>query len=152
MELKTGSADSTLDEKGRINISVNFRDQFQGKLFMTRGMEPCVWIMTPSAWEQFERNLRKKKYTPKVWRQIEYKYLHHKHEVEIDKAGRIAIPPPIREYANLTRECIVISAGNRLSVWDSGTFNEYCAETDPIVEEAISELGSQDIFEANQAD
>ena len=36
-----------------------------------------------------------------------------------DRQGRITIPPVLREYAGLTRDCTVIGAGARIEIWDS---------------------------------
>ena len=147
MELKTGSAESTLDDKGRVNIPVRFREQYQGELVITWGMEHCAWIMTPAVWERFEKALRSSAMLTQEERLIlEDKHLNQAQVVELDKAGRIAIPQTIRKYANLTRDCIVISAENRLSIWDSGTFDAYLAVKDDVARAAMNKLGSQDIF------
>jgi len=150
MELKTGSAESTLDDKGRVNIPTRFREQYQEKLVITRGMEPCVWILTPAAWEHFRKNLcNSEVFTQEERRLFEDTLLNLGDEVELDKAGRIAIPSTLRKYANLTKDCIVISAGDRLSVWDSGVFDAYLKEKEAIAREAMNKLGSRDIFRAS---
>ena len=147
MTLKTGSAESTLDDKGRVSVPVRFREQYQGELVITWGMEHCAWIMTPLVSERFVQVLRSSEMLTQEERHIlEDKHLNQAQVVELDKAGRIAIPPTIRKYANLTRECMVISAENRLSIWDSGTFDAYLAEKDALARVAMNKLGSQDIF------
>ena len=152
MELKTGSAESTLDDKGRVSIPVRFREQYQGDLVITRGMERCIWVMTTPVWERYEQDLRvrskEESLNDEEWDILEYKIIGHAQEVELDKAGRIAIPPTIRKYANLSKDCFVISAENRLSVWDSDVFNTYLAEKDMVARAAMNKLGSQDIFRA----
>jgi len=149
MELKTGSAESTLDDKGRVSIPVRFREQFQGELVIAWGIEQCVYVMKPVAWQHFEQNLRNPEmYTQEERRILENKHLHQAQVVEIDKAGRIAIPPTFRKYANLSRDCMVISAEDRLSIWDIATFDVYLAENDTLARAAINKLGSKDIFKA----
>jgi len=151
MELKTGSAESTLDDKGRVSIPVRFREQFQGELVISFGMEHCAWIMTPAVWERFEQALVNSKTLTQEERLIlADKHLNQAQVVELDRAGRIAIPPTVRKYANLTRDCIVIRDENRLSIWDSGTFDNYLAEKDTLARAAMNKLGSQDIFSAKQ--
>jgi len=147
MELKTGSAESTLDDKGRVNIPVRFREQYQGELVITRGMEHCALIMTLPVWERFVQRIRNSSMLAQEERDIfEYKLLNQAQMTELDKAGRIAIPSPLRKYANLTKDCLVISAENRLSIWDSGVFEAYLAEKETVAREAWNKLGSQDIF------
>jgi len=150
MELKTGSAESTLDDKGRVSIPVRFREYFQDKLVITRGMERCVWVMTNPVWERYELDLRtrskEESLNDEEWDVLEYKIIGHAQEIELDKAGRIAIPPTLRKYANLTKDCIVINGKNRLSIWDSETFEAYLEEKDSMARAAMNKLGSQDIF------
>jgi len=147
MELKTGSSESTLDDKGRVSIPVRFREQYQGELVITWGMEHCAWIMTPAVWERFEKALRDSETLTQEERLIlEDKHLNQAQVVELDKAGRIAIPPTIRRYANLSKDCMVISAENRLAIWDSGVFDAYLSNKDQLARTAMNKLGSQDIF------
>ena len=149
MELNKGSAESTLDDKGRVNIPVRFREFFQGELIITWGLERCAWIMTPPVWERFEKALRNSEMLTQEERLIlEDKHLNQAQVVELDKAGRIAVPATIRKYAGLTRDCMVIRVENRLSIWDSSVFADYLAEKDAIARAAMNKLGSQDIFRA----
>jgi len=146
MELKTGSAESTLDDKGRVNIPTRFRDYFQGEMIITWGMEHCAWIMTPAVWERFEKALRNSEHTPEERDVLADKHLNQANVVELDRSGRIAVPLTVRSYANLTKECMVIKDENRLSIWDKSTFYEYLSQKDELARAAMNKLGSQNIF------
>jgi MraZ protein len=150
MELRTGSAESTLDEKGRVSIPVRFREQYQDKLVISRGMEKCVLVMSFPVWERYEQDLRARSkeegLNDEEWDVLEYKIIGHAQEAELDKVGRIAIPPTLRKHANLTKDCMVINGKNRLSIWDCETFEAYLQEKDAIARAAMNKLGAQDIF------
>ena len=149
MELNRGSAESTLDDKGRVNIPVRFREFFQGELVITRGMEHCALIMTPAGWERFEQaEVNSDVLNHEEREAFRNKHLNQAQVVELDKAGRIAIPSIIRKYANLRRDCIVIREEDRLLIWDSGDFEAYLTEKDQVARTAMNKLGSQDIFKA----
>jgi len=149
--LNRGSAESTLDDKGRVNIPVRFREYFQGELIITRGMERCAMIMTPSGWERFEQAEGNSDMLNQEQREIfKNKHLNQAQVVTLDNAGRIAVPPIIRKYANLTRNCIVIRDEDRLFIWDSNDFEAYLEEKDDVARDAMNKLGSQDIFKAKQ--
>ena len=149
MELKTGSVESTLDDKGRVNIPVRFRDYFQGELVITRGMQRCVWVMTPPVWKHFEETLSNSENLNQEERfALEDKHLNEAQVVELDKVGRIAIPSIFRKYANLSRDCIVIRNEGLLILWDSAAYDAHLAEKDPIAQTAMNKLGSRNIFRA----
>jgi MraZ protein len=150
MELKNGSDDSTLDDKGRVSIPVRFREQFLGELVMALGIEKCIYIMKPAEWENFAKNLR----NPEMFTQAERRYFENKHliqaeKVTLDKVGRIAIRPLFRRYANLTKDCMVSCFDGRIRIWDIPTYEAYIAEFDPSSLVAIDKYGSQDIFKAS---
>jgi MraZ protein len=149
MELNRGSAESTLDDKGRVSIPVRFRQYFQGDLIITRGMEHCALVMTPSVWERFEQAEGNSGLLNQEQREaFRNKHLNQAQPVEIDKAGRIAVPPLIRKYANLKRDCMVIREEDRLFIWDAADFEAYLDEKDEVARTAMNLLGSQDIFRA----
>ena len=146
MELKTGSSESTLDDKGRVSIPVRFREQFQGELFMTRGLEPCVWIMTPAAWENLKKNMSDPEvFTPELRRYYKDTLIDPKKEGKLDEKGRIAIPPAFRITANLTKSCFVVNGGNRLSIWDFEEFNTYIRKKEEVATAALDKANI-DIF------
>jgi len=149
MELKTGFSDSTLDDKGRVSIPVRFREQFQGELFITRGfLEYCVWIMTPAAWENFTKNLSDPElFSPEERRYFKETIIDFKEEGKLDKVGRIAVPSAVRSYANLTKSCVVVSSGDRLSIWDVGEFNAHIKKKEESVTAAL-DRSNIDIFGA----
>ena len=150
IELKTGAAESTLDDKGRVSIPLRFREQYQGELIITWGMERCAWVMTPLVWERFQRSLRDSTvFTQEERLILEDKHLNQAQVVELDKIGRIAVPSTIRKYASLKRECMVINAEHRLAIWDSGVFEAYLTEKDVVARAAMNKLGSHDIFRVN---
>jgi len=149
MELKTGSAESTLDDKGRVSIPVRFRGQFQGTLIITRSLDPCVWIMMPDTWERVKKNLSDPTvFTPEALRYYKETLIDLHDEVRLDKVGRIAIPSTFRSYANLTKDCMVISAGDRLSLWDSREFNAHTKSGPKTNDESLNKLGEGGIFGA----
>ena len=58
-----------------------------------------------------------------------------------DKQGRVTIPPMLRDYASLSKDCIVIGAMNRVEIWDAASWQSYSDEQ----EQAFADL-SEDLF------
>jgi len=144
--LSRGSVESTLDDKGRVNIPVRFREHFQGDLVITRGEEHCAMILTPSGWEYIEQSEENSDVLTHVEREAyKDKYLNQASQVELDNAGRILIPPRIRQYANLTRNCTVVRDKDRLYIWDSDGYEAYLEKIAPIARTAMNKLFSPNI-------
>jgi MraZ protein len=56
-----------------------------------------------------------------------------------DKQGRVTVPPALRTYAGLTRECVVIGANTRVEIWDAQAWATYEAEQ----EQSFSEIAEE---------
>jgi len=57
-----------------------------------------------------------------------------------DKQGRITIPPALREYAALQRDCVVIGANTRLEIWDAEAWGVYLDRQEDAFSEASEEV------------
>ena len=42
----------------------------------------------------------------------------HATDIPMDKNGRILITPPLREYAGLDKQTVLLGQGNKLELWD----------------------------------
>ena len=51
----------------------------------------------------------------------------HADDVEMDAAGRLLIPPALRQYAGLDRQIVLVGQGNKFEIWDEARWNEQTA-------------------------
>ncbi|MDR2596213.1 MAG: division/cell wall cluster transcriptional repressor MraZ [Treponema sp.] len=121
---KKGTLESTLDDKGRVVIPASLRDYYSGMLMITRGVEHCLWVMTTAAYEKFLEKFKKESKERNLSSE-EIMAFYYQHEstaqsVEIDpKTGRIPIPAVLRSYANLTKDCLIVSIKGHLEIWNA---------------------------------
>jgi MraZ protein len=45
-------------------------------------------------------------------------------DVEIDSAGRLLIPPELRDFAHITRQVMFVGQGSHYEVWDLEMWNQ----------------------------
>ena len=57
-----------------------------------------------------------------------------------DKQGRITIPPGLRDYAALQRDCVVIGANTRLEIWDATAWHTYLEQQEDAFSDASEEV------------
>ena len=123
-QLNSGTFDSTLDEKGRVVIPAFLRDKYSEKIVVTQGVENCVWVLTIPTFENLLKKFKKESKERNLSsEEIEAFYYQHESParlVEIDpKTGRIPIPVNLRNYAQLTKDCLVVSIKNHLEIWNT---------------------------------
>ena len=61
-------------------------------------------------------------------------------EVEFDKAGRISIPQSLRDFAGLSRDCVILGINKYIELWDSKKYQAYLEETQLNFNDATSSL------------
>ncbi|MBU6080464.1 MULTISPECIES: division/cell wall cluster transcriptional repressor MraZ [Allobacillus] len=131
-----GEFQHNIDTKGRIIIPSKFRDGLGQSFVLTRGIDHCLFAYPMDEWKVLEEKLKKLPVTKKDARAFTRFFFSGAVECEIDKQGRINVPSPLRKYANLDKECIVIGVSNRIELWARDAWTDYVEES----EESFAEI------------
>lgn len=125
-------AAATLDAKGRLALPAVLRRAFAKRdadslvLTFHKG---AVWGWTPDVFERtIEGPLSEQDPFNAEVMQFSHAILAPAQDVDLDKQGRIRIPPLLRELAGLEKEVVVNSLGNRLEIWDREAWDEHFAK------------------------
>lgn len=139
----TGEYRNSLDEKGRLLIPAKLRSGIPGNsLVITRGVDRCLWLFSPEEWRNLSASLMEAA-SPfqKRARLLQRRIIAPAQEIELDKAGRLNIPPTLAESAGLKRECMVLGIEKYLEIWDMEEYQRYFEDTEEEFREAAEELG-----------
>lgn len=129
-----------LDEKGRLFLPAKYREELAGGLVITKGQERCLYVFPVAEFGRLTDELRTAPVTAKKVRDYSRVFFASASDEIPDKQGRITIPPGLREYAALTRDCVVIGANTRLEIWDSQAWETYLAEQEDAFSDASEEV------------
>ena len=114
-----GTHTPRLDDKGRLALPARFRSDLDGGLVITKGQERCLFVF-PIV--EFNRLTEAMQTTPAADKRVRnYSrifFASASHEVP-DGQGRITVPQPLRQYAGLEKDCVVIGANSRIEVWNA---------------------------------
>lgn len=145
MNLLTGEYKNTLDDKGRFLFPAKLRSALSSNvLIVTQAIvDRCLWLFTPEEWEKISSKVmdNASPFSAKN-RLIMRSFISPAQEIEFDKAGRLSIPQSLREYASLSKDCIVLGVNKYLELWDSSSYNAYLSENEANLLEASEELNS----------
>jgi MraZ protein len=89
----------------------------------------------PSEWEKVVAKFGGKKVGDGATQLFELYYVGGAQEVQVDKQGRILIPPKLREYARLTREVTFNSKHNRIQLWDTPTLDKILKSAEELLQD-----------------
>lgn len=122
-----GTHTPRLDDKGRVVLPAKFRDELGEVLVITPGQDRCLFVFPMPTFEQIsaEQDTRE---GPRGSRDNQRMLFAGASDEQPDKQGRITIPPRLREYARLERDCVVIGMRNRLEIWDAAAWQRFTDE------------------------
>lgn len=120
-----GEYHHNIDEKGRLIIPSKFRIELGEKFIITRGMEKCLFVYPMKDWDNMINELNKLSFTKKDYRTFMRMLLSGAVECELDKSGRVNITNPLKSYASLEKECVIIGVNDRLEIWSEDGFEDF---------------------------
>jgi MraZ protein len=123
-----GTHTPRLDDKGRLFLPAKFRDELAGGVVITRGQERCLYVFTRAAFAAKAEELQGAQLSSKLARDYGRMFFSSASDEIPDKTGRVTLPQPLRQYAGLTKDCVVIGANTRLEIWDANAWQVYEAE------------------------
>ena len=136
-----GTYTPRLDDKGRLFLPAKFRDELSEGLVVTRGQERCLYVWSQEEFGKLTERLREAPVTNKRSRDYVRMLFAGASDEKPDKQGRVTIPPLLRDYASLSKDCIVIGAMIRIEIWDAASWQSYSDEQ----EQAFADL-SEEVF------
>ena len=112
-----GEYNHTIDAKGRLIIPSKFRESLGDEFVVTKGMDGCLFVYDNEEWKKFEEKLLSLPMMDKQVRQFTRYFLAGAASVEVDKQGRILIPSVLREFADITKDAVLVGVGSRIEIW-----------------------------------
>lgn len=117
-----------LDAKGRMAMPTRYRqrlvDSCDSQMVVTVDRDHCLLLYPLPEWELIERKLAKLPSFNKQARRLQRLLIGHATEVEMDGAGRLLLPPLLRDFATLEKRAVLIGQSNKFEVWSESLWNE----------------------------
>ena len=132
-----GEYQHRIDPQGRVAIPAKFRLAFKGGIYLTKGLDPCVSAFSPEGWEAWSGSIAAMSSNLRRARVLQRMVLGSAFDLELDRQGRVLVPPPLRRYASLSDEVVVVGTGNALELWDQRRWEEHEL---PYIEETASRM------------
>lgn len=104
-------------------MPAKFREELGSVFYITRGLDNCLSVLSKSDWDSLGEKLRG--LPSSQTKDIQRFLFSGAAELEPDKQGRVLIPQPLRDYAGLTKDVVIIGTGLKAEIWDLDRWNEY---------------------------
>ena len=139
-----GEYEATLDPKGRFLLPSGFKKQLPEdssvRFVINRGFEKCLSLYPIKSWEPiFAEISQLNDFDPKV-REFRRYFLNGATLTELDGAGRLLVPPNLKEHAGLEKDIVLVAAVNKIEIWDKTKYQQFFDSFSP---DAFSALAQQ---------
>ena len=111
-----------LDNKGRLAIPARHRDTLshhgEGRLVVTADPSHCLLLYPLPEWEPIQQRLMQLSSFNERIRSLQRLLVGHADDVSLDGAGRILVPPALRQFAMLDKRVVLVGQGKKFELWD----------------------------------
>ncbi|HWH29704.1 MAG TPA: division/cell wall cluster transcriptional repressor MraZ [Mycobacteriales bacterium] len=135
-----GTHTPRLDDKGRLFLPARFRDELAEGVVITKGQERCLYVFRRADFAAHGEQLAQAPLSAKRARDYSRMFFASAFDDVPDRQGRVTVPAPLRTYAGLQRDCVVVGANTRLEIWDADAWRAYEAEQEQAFAEQDEEV------------
>ncbi len=139
-----GEYEATVDAKGRFLLPAAIRrklpENTSSQFVINRGFERCLSLYPLTNWEPiFEGISKLNDFDPKV-REFRRFFFNGATELELDTAGRLLIPPNLREHGSIDKDIVLVGSVKKIEIWDKVKYREFFETMTP---QTFSELAKE---------
>jgi len=122
-------------------VPSKFREQLKDEFVITKGFDGCLYGYTMEEWANIEEKFKTLTLTSKDARKFLRFFFSGAATCEVDKQGRILIPPNLREYAGLEKDIVSAGVFSRIEIWSKDRWLENTYEDMDEIAEHLAEMG-----------
>lgn len=129
-----GVFEHQIDAKGRTSFPVKLRETLVGSyddrpsghptaspqgasLIVTTALDPCLHCYPVKEWEHFEQALSRRNPMEPGVKSLLRLYVASAQEIQLDKLGRVLIPPSLRAHAGLEKDLVWAGMVKVIELW-----------------------------------
>ena len=111
-----------MDAKGRLAIPARQREpllsECSGQIVLTIDTQSACLVIYPlPEWERIERDIQNLPALKPAVKRFQRLMLGYATDIDLDNAGRMLLPAPLREYAQLEKKLVLVGQGNKFELW-----------------------------------
>ena len=111
-----------MDAKGRLAMPARQREpllsQCSGQIVVTIDTQTsCLVIYPLPEWERIEGDIQGLPALNPALKRFQRLMLGYATDLELDGNGRMLLPQPLRDYAQLDKKLVLVGQGNKLELW-----------------------------------
>ena len=120
-----GTYSPKLDDKGRLTLPAKFREALSGGVVVSKELDHSLSVHPSEEWDVIAAKLAKAPRNDPEARAYARLALANADEQQLDGQGRVNLTADLRDWAGLTKACVVIGQYDHLEIWDAARWEAY---------------------------
>jgi MraZ protein len=142
-----GEYDCKVDAKGRFMFPVSLRKQleevFEKGFVINRNLhQKCLVLYPIQEWDKLNKKLSKLNRLIKANDVFVRKFTGGATALEADNSGRVLLPKPLVDYADISNDIKVLGSNNVIEIWDKKLYDQFLSQDLDIEKLAEDVLGN----------
>ena len=111
-----GTSEQKTDEKNRIIIPVKWRENLGPTCYLCSAPEGCIFVYTPEQWRRVTDQIADRAHNM-AERARQRQFYIGATDANVDRQGRVTLPPILMKRVGIEKEIVVNGSGNRIEIW-----------------------------------
>ena len=117
-----GEHEHTIDEKSRVTLPARFRNDLARGVVLARGIERNIDVFPRESWDANVARIAELDSLTREAREIKRYVFAGAAIADLDKQGRVVVPPTLAEHAEIGKDVIVAGVHDHIEIWDRSTW------------------------------
>jgi transcriptional regulator MraZ len=113
-----GKHEHTVDEKNRLTLPAKFRDALAAGVVLARGIDRNVDVYPRASWDASVARIAELDSLTREAREMKRYVFAGAAVAELDKQGRVLVPPDLLAHAALGKDVVVAGVHDHIEIWD----------------------------------
>ncbi len=125
----TGQFRHSIDAKGRLIVPSSIREQMGSTVRLSRWPDGCIAVWSQDGWTRIVAALQEQARSNPAARRFVRIFTASTSTEDIDKQGRVSVPPNLREHAGIDKDTVVLGALDHVEIWDPRRWADHEADS-----------------------
>lgn len=133
-----GKHEYSMDERGRVPMPPRFREALMRGVILTQGApDQCVRAYPADGFDEQASLYTSQPVTTRAGRVMRRAFFSGAYQAELDRQGRVLIPPILRQWANLDGQVMVVGTGEGIEIWNKADFEAALAAEEAVFRQTL---------------
>ena len=138
-----GEYEHTVDEKNRLTLPVRFRGALAGGVVLARGIEKNIDVYPRESWDANVARIAELDSLTREAREMKRFVFAGATVSELDKQGRVLVPPHLASHAGLAKEVVLAGVHDHIEIWDRSEWEAQLSEMEGSAGDVAERLAAQ---------